>query len=275
MSDRQCSSYDNESAGFGDSAQNSYSYDASRAFVAGSFIWAGFDYIGEPTPYSSWPSKSSYYGAIDTAGFPKDVYHFYKSRWTTAPMAHILPYWNWSAGTTVTVFVYNNCDSVELFLNNTSQGSKTMSGSAQRLEWSVAWASGTLRADCKVGGSVVASDTMKTAGAAARVALSADRSTINADGRDLVFVTGDIVDASGVIVPSAGNSVTFSVSGPGQLVGVDNGNPIDTTSYKGTSKAAFSGKVLAIVRSTGAAGSITITPTSSGLSGDPLMVTVR
>ena len=130
MADRQCSSYDNESAGFGDSAQNSYSYDASRAFVAGSFIWAGFDYIGEPTPYSSWPSKSSYYGAIDTAGFPKDVYYFYKSRWTTAPMVHLLPHWNWTSGTIVTVYAYNNCDSVELFLNNTSQGSKSMSGGA-------------------------------------------------------------------------------------------------------------------------------------------------
>jgi beta-galactosidase len=119
--DRQCSSYDNEAAGFGETAQVSYNYESSRAFVAGSFIWAGFDYIGEPTPYSSYPSKSSYYGAIDTAGFPKDVYYFYKSRWTTTPMAHILPHWNWTAGTTVTVYVYNNCDSVELFLNDTDR----------------------------------------------------------------------------------------------------------------------------------------------------------
>src|SRR5262245_38131217 len=264
MADRQCSSYDNEATNFGDSAQNAYSYDASRAFVAGSFIWAGFDYIGEPTPYSSWPSHSSYYGAIDTAGFPKDVYYFHKSRWTTAPMVHILPHWNWTAGTTVTVFVYNNCDSVELFLNNASQGSKTM-GTALRLEWSVAWASGTLRADCKVGSSVVASDQVRTAGAASRVALSADRSTIAADGKDLVFITGDIQDGSGVIVPDAANSVSFAVSGPGQLVGVDNGNPQDTASYKGTSRKAFSGKVLAIVRSTGAAGTIMVTASSSGL----------
>src|SRR5262249_60602471 len=112
--DRQCSSYDNESTGFGNTAEFAYTYDNSRPFVAGSFIWAGFDYIGEPTPYSSYPSKSSYYGIVDTAGFPKDVYYFYKSRWTTAPMVHILPHWNWTAGTTVTVFVYNNCDSVEL-----------------------------------------------------------------------------------------------------------------------------------------------------------------
>jgi beta-galactosidase len=273
--DRQCSSYDNEATGFGDTAQNSYSYDTSRAFVAGSFIWSGFDYIGEPTPYSSWPSKSSYYGAIDTAGFPKDVYYFYKSRWTTAPMAHILPHWNWSAGTTVTVYVYNNCDSVELFLNNTSQGSKSMSGGALRAEWSVAWASGTLRADCKVGSSVVVSDQVATAGAAAKLALTADRTTINADGRDLTFVTGDVQDANGAFVPTASNSVSFSVSGPGQLVGVDNGNPIDTSLYKGPSRNAFSGKVLAIVRSTGTAGTITITASSSGLSASPVSVTAQ
>jgi beta-galactosidase len=275
MADRQCSSYDNEATNFGDSAQNSYIYDASRAFVAGSFIWAGFDYIGEPTPYSSWPSKSSYYGAIDTAGFPKDVYYFYKSRWTTAPMVHILPHWNWTAGTTVTVYVYNNCDSVELFLNDASQGSKSNTSTTLRGEWSVPWASGTLRADCKVGGSVVASDQMKTAGAAARVALSADRTTINADGRDLVFITGDVQDGSGVLVPDAANSVSFSVSGPGTIVGVDNGNPIDTSSYKATSRKAFSGKVLAIVRSTGTAGSIAISATSSGLTASPVTVTAQ
>ncbi|HLK91428.1 MAG TPA: DUF4982 domain-containing protein, partial [Polyangia bacterium] len=180
-------------------------------------------------------------------------------------MAHILPHWNWSAGTTVTVYVYNNCDSVELFLNNASQGSKSMSGGALRAEWSVPWSSGTLRADCKVGGSVVTSDQVTTAGAAAKLALAADRTSINADGRDLVFLTGNVQDGSGVFVPTASNAVTFTVSGPGQLVGVDNGNPIDTSSYKGTSRSAFSGKVLAIVRSTGTAGTITVTASAAGL----------
>jgi beta-galactosidase len=273
--DRQCSSYDNEAAGFGETAQVSYDYENSRAFVAGSFVWAGFDYIGEPTPYSSYPSKSSYYGAIDTAGFPKDVYYFYKSRWTTDPMVHILPHWNWTAGTTVTIFVYNNCDSVELFLNNATQGSKIAPASTLRLEWNVPWASGTVRAECTRGGSVVATDQVRTAGAAARVALSADRTTINADGKDLIFVTGDVQDANGAIVPNAESSVTFSVSGPGQLVGVDNGNPIDTSSYKGTSRKAFSGKVLAIVRSTGSPGSIVVSATSSGLTGGSVTVTAR
>ena len=273
--DRQASSYDNEANGFGDTAQNSYSYDASRAFVAGSFIWAGFDYIGEPTPYSSFPSKSSYYGAIDTAGFPKDVYYLYKSRWITDPVVHILPHWNWTAGTMVTIYVYNNCDSVELFLNNASQGSQTATASTLRLEWNVPWSSGTVRADCKRGGSVVATDQVRTAGAAARVLLTADRTTIDADGKDLVFVTGDIQDANGAIVPSASNAVSFAVSGPGQLVGVDNGNPVDTASYKGTSRNAFSGKVLAIVRSTGTAGSIAVSATSAGLTSGSVTVAAQ
>ena len=148
----------------------------------------------------------------------------------------------------VTVYAYNNCDSVELFLNDASQGSKAMSGGALRAEWNVMWASGTLRADCKVGGRVVATDQVKTAGSPSRVALSADRPAIAADGSDLSFLTGDIQDANGNPVPNAETSVSFTVSGPGQLVGVDNGNPVDTSSYKGTSRKAFSGKVLGIVR---------------------------
>jgi beta-galactosidase len=271
--DRQCSSYDNETTNFGNSAEGAYTLDNDRPFVAGSFVWSGFDYIGEPTPYSSYPSKSSYYGIVDTAGFAKDVYYFYKSRWTADPVVHVLPHWNWTAGTTVTVFVYNNCDAVELFLNNASQGSKTMAAGTLHLEWSVPWASGSLRADCRRGGNVVASDQVTTAGTAARVALSADRSVIDADGRDLVYVTGDIEDANRVFVPTGDSSVAFSVSGPGQIVGVDNGNPLDTAPYKGTNRKAFSGKVLAIVRSTGTAGNIVITASSAGLTSDPLTVT--
>jgi beta-galactosidase len=271
-SDRQCSSYDNETTGFGNTAEGAYAYDNSRPFVAGSFIWSGFDYIGEPTPYSAWPSKSSYFGIVDTAGFPKDIYYFYQSEWTTAPMVHLLPHWNWASGTTVTVYAYGNCDSVELFLNDKSQGAKTLTGGALHFEWSVPWASGTLRADCTKSGSVVASDTVKTAGAAAKVVLTADRSPIRADGKDLVFVTADVVDGSGVLVPTADNSIAFSVSGPGQLVGVDNGNAVDTSSYQGTSRKAFSGKALAIVRSTRTAGQVVITASSSGLTSDPVSV---
>ncbi|HSY24003.1 MAG TPA: glycoside hydrolase family 2 TIM barrel-domain containing protein [Polyangiaceae bacterium] len=270
--DRQCSSYDNEAAGFGNTAESAYSYDNDRPFVAGSFVWSGFDYIGEPTPYSAWPSKNSYYGIVDTAGFPKDIYYFYQSRWTTTPMVHLLPHWNWTSGTSVTVYAYGNCDSVELFLNGQSQGAKTLSGGALHFEWAVPWAQGTLRADCTTNGSVVASDTVQTAGAAAKVVLTADRNPVQADGKDLVFVTADIEDANGVRVPTAANAVAFSISGPGQLVGLDNGNSIDTTSYKGTSRNAFSGKALAIVRTTKTAGAIVVTASSAGLTSEPVTV---
>jgi beta-galactosidase len=180
-------------------------------------------------------------------------------------MVHVLPHWNWTAGTTVTVFVYTNCDSAELFLNGVSQGSKTFASGAVHLEWSVPWATGTLHADGKRGGVVVTSEDVKTAGTAAAVALSADRSTISADGRDLVFVTADVQDAAGILVPTAANPMSFSVSGPGEIVGVDNGNAIDTSTYKATTRNAFSGKALAIVRSTGATGPIVITASSTGL----------
>jgi beta-galactosidase len=262
--DTQCSSYDNSVVAWGSSAESSYKNDVNRGFVAGQFIWTGFDYIGEPTPYG-WPAKSSYFGIVDTAGFPKDIYYFYQSHWTTDPMVHILPHWNWSAGTTVTVFVYSNCDSVELFLNGVSQGSKTFAAGTLHLEWNVAWASGTVRAEGKRGGAVVASEEVKTAGAAAKVVLSADRSSISADGKDLAFVTADIQDADGLFVPTANNALSFSVTGPGEIVGLDNGNAIDTSSYKTTSRNTFSGKALAIVRSTGAAGQIAVAVGSSGL----------
>jgi beta-galactosidase len=263
-SDNQCSSYDNSVVSWGASAENAYKDDMNRNWILGQFIWTGFDYIGEPTPYS-WPAKSSYFGIFDTAGIPKDIAYFYQSHWTTAPMVHVLPHWNYSSGTTVPVWVYTNCDSVELFLNNVSQGSKGMTSSTMHLEWSVSWSSGTLRADCKRNGSVVASDTVKTAGSAAQLKLTPDRTTITADGRDLVYVTAEVQDSSGVVVPTASNGVTFAVSGPGKIVGVDNGNAIDTTSYKSLSRNAFSGKLMAIVQSTGTAGQITVTATSSGL----------
>jgi beta-galactosidase len=258
----QCPAYDVGSA----SAEGMYTLDVNRSWFAGQFEWTGFDYGGEPYPYRDrWPAKSSYFGVVDLAGFPKDVYYFYQSKLTSEPMVHILPHWNWTAGTTVTVWVYSNCDSVELFLNDKSQGVKNVTKTTMHLEWSLPWSSGTLRAEGKRGGSVVTTQEMTTAGAAAQVKLTADRTEIAADGRDLVFITADIQDGSGVFVPTATSSVTFAVSGAGKLVAVDNGNPIDTTSYVSPTRKAFSGKVLAIVQSTGTPGQITVTATSSGL----------
>jgi len=264
-STKQCTSYD---VGWGDgfNTEEMFLINTKRPFFFGQFDWTGFDYGGEATPYNGqWPSKSSYFGIVDTAGFPKDIYYFYQSKLTSVPMVHLLPHWNWSAGNTVWVWAYSNCESVELFLNDKSQGVKTVGATTTRLEWNVAWAAGSLRAEGKRGGTVVATHELKTAGDPAQIKLTTDRTEIRADGRDLAFFTADIQDAKGVFVPAASNSVAFAVSGPGKLVGVDNGNPADTTSYVSTKRNAFSGKVLVIVQSTGAPGTIVVTATSSGL----------
>ncbi len=275
-SDNQCSSYDNSVVSWGTSAEGSWSSVNTRPFIAGEFIWTGFDYIGEPTPYG-WPSKSSYFGAIDTAGFPKDIFYFYQSKWNAAgpTMVHIVPmdWTSWTAGQAVTVWAYTNADSVELFLNGTSLGSKNMSGTTAHLQWSVPFATGTLEAKATKGGAVVATDTVKTAGAAAKLALSPDRATIKADGGDLAYVEVDIVDAQGVVAPKANNTIAVSVTGPGTLVGLDAGDSTNHDSYKGTSHAAFSGKLMAIVRSTTTAGTITVTASSGSLTGSSAVVT--
>jgi beta-galactosidase len=277
-SDNQCSSYDNSVVSWGTSAEGSWSSVNTRAFIAGEFIWTGWDYIGEPTPYG-WPSKSSYFGAIDTAGFPKDIFYFYQSKWGAAgpTMVHIVPmdWTTWTPGSAVTVWVYTNADSVELFLNGTSLGSKTMSSTTAHLAWSVNFATGTLQAKATKGGSVVATDTVKTAGAAAKLALTPDRATITADGRDLSYVEIDIEDSQGVVVPSSGSSVSVAVSGPGTLVGLDAGDSTNHDSYKGTSHAAFHGKLMAIIQSTGTAGTVTVNATSGSLTAGSTTITTQ
>ena len=277
-SDNQCSSYDNSVVSWGTSAEGSWSSVNTRAFIAGEFIWTGFDYIGEPTPYE-WPSKSSYFGAIDTAGFPKDIFYFYQSKWGAAgpTMVHIVPmdWTSWTAGQSVTVWAYTNADSVELFLNGTSLGSKNMSGTTAHLQWSVPFATGTLQAKATKGGAVVATDTVKTAGAAAKLALSPDRATIKADGRDLAYVEVDIVDGQGVVAPKANNTIAVSVTGPGTLVGLDAGDSTNHDSYKGTSHAAFSGKLMAIIQSTTTAGTVTVNATSGSLTAGSTSITTQ
>jgi beta-galactosidase len=266
----QCSSYDDFAAGWGQTAETSWKNVNTRAWIAGEFIWTGFDYIGEPTPYQ-WPSKSSYFGAIDTADFPKDVFYFYQSKWNaTGPtMVHIVPmnWTNWTNGQSVKVMVYTNAESAELFLNGQSLGSKMMNASTGHLEWSVPFAAGTLEARASKGGTVVTSDKVQTAGQPAALTLKADRDSVAADGRDLAFVEVDVVDDKGIIVPHASNKIDFAIDGPGTIVGVDNGDATSHESYRGKSRSAFSGKALAIVQSTTTAGKITLKVTSGSLTG--------
>jgi beta-galactosidase len=280
-SDNQCSSYDNSVVAWGTSAEGSWQSINSRAFMAGEFIWTGFDYIGEPTPYG-WPSKSSYFGAIDTAGFPKDIFYFYQSRWNYSgpTMVHIAPmdWTSWTAGQSVPIYVYSNADSVELFLNGASLGSQNVVAVASQaksghLQWSVPFSPGTLEAKATKNGTVVTTDTVQTAGAPAAVLLKVDRASITADGLDLAYVEADIVDSKGVLVPQASNEVSFTITGPGKIVGVDNGNPISHEAYQGTTRAAFSGKALAIIQSTTTPGMLTVEASSgSGLSAGSVMI---
>lgn len=270
----QLSSYDNSIVDWGSSAEDSWRDVNTRDFVAGEFIWTGFDYIGEPTPYgwpreTSWPVKSAYFGIVDTAGFPKDIYYFYQSKWTDEKMVHLLPHWNWDAGDTIEVWAYTNADSVELFLNDETLGELAYPDDPlepQHLAWEVTFAPGTLRAEAIVDGEVVATDEITTARDAAKIGLKADRETIDADGLDLIYVEADILDKNDVFVPTANILVTFEVTGPGVIIGVDNGNAAASDeAYKDTKRRAFNGKCLAIVQSTGEAGDIEITATADGL----------
>lgn len=273
----QCSSYDDFAAGWGHTAEVSWRNVNTRDFIAGEFIWTGFDYIGEPTPYE-WPAKSSYFGIIDTANFPKDIFYFYQSRWNYdgPTMAHIVPmdWTSWTPGQNVRVMVYSNADSVELFLNGSSLGSRNVDPSEAYVEWSVPFETGTLEARATKGATVV-SDQVQTADAAAALTLQVDRDSIVADGRDLAFVTVNVVDGQGVLVPQANNSIDFAVYGPGEIAGVDNGNAISHESYKGTSRSAFSGKALAIVQATSTPGQITLSAASNGLAGDSIVITAE
>ena len=262
--------------------------------ILGEFVWTGFDYLGEPTPYfrhrtdtEDWPARSSYFGIVDLAGFPKDRFYLYQSHWTTKPMVHVLPHWNWAGreGQPIPVMVYTNADTVELFLNGKSLGKKARFSepvelpvgksvnsdlkmmSKYRLEWQVPYAPGVLKVVAyDKNGKQVATDERVTAGPPAKIELVPDRSTIRDDGDDLSFVTVKIEDKDGNLCPLADNLVRFKLSGPGTIAGVDNGNAATFEPFQADYRKAFSGMALVIVRSEeGKAGEIRIDATSDGL----------
>jgi beta-galactosidase len=233
-------------------------------FISGQYIWTGFDYLGEPTPYP-WPARSSYFGIEDLAGFPKDAYYMYQSEWTHKPVLHIFPHWNWKEGQAVDVWAYSNCEEVELFLNGLSLGTKKKLADDLHVMWRLNYSPGTLKAVGRTGGKVILTQEIKTAGKPAKIVLEADRSTFNADGKDLSFVTVKVLDAQGTLVPNADNLIHFKVSGEGKIVGVDNGSQTDLSSLKSNDKKAFNGKCLAVVQSNEKAGTITLLATSDAL----------
>jgi beta-galactosidase len=239
------------------------------------YIWTGFDYIGEPTPYE-WPSISSYFGIVDLAGFPKDVYYMYQSEWTDKTVLHIFPHWNWKAGQTVDVWAYyNKADEVELFLNGKSVGIRSKKGDDLHVMWKIPFQPGTLKAISRKNGKTVVETEIKTAGNPSNLKLTADRSTIKADGNDLSFVTVDILDAKGTLAPNANNEINFSLKGNGKIVGVCSGDPVSHESYKGSKHTALNGKCLVIVQSDTKTGRLELTAKANGLKPATIVITAE
>jgi len=268
--------YDNISAPWGFTHEETLKIYKKYAFLSGQFVWTGFDYIGEPWPYQ-WPSRSSYFGIVDLAGFPKDVYYLYQGEWTNKTVLHILPHWNWEPGKVVDVWAYySNADEVELFLNGKSLGTKSKQGDSLHIAWKVKYEPGTLKAVSRKNGKVVKTTEVKTAGPPARIELTADRSIIRSNDHDLSYITVKIVDKNGIIVPNADNDVKFKLSGADSfLAGVDNGSQTSMESFKADHRKAFNGLALAIIGAKNKPGTVTITATANGLTSASLPITIK
>lgn len=272
--DLTCSAYDNCSAPWGTTHRDSWRLIRDNAYLTGMYIWTGFDYLGEPTPYW-WPARSSYFGIIDLAGFPKDVYWFYQSEWTDRDVLHIFPHWNWNPGQAVDVWAFTNCDEVELFLNGNSLGRQKKGKDDFNLVWRVQFEEGTLLAVGYRDGSEIMRSEVLTAGAPAALTLSPDRAEIKADGSDLSFITVTVSDRDGNTVPHAANLVTFSVEGPGTIAGVDNGSPTSMEPFSADYRKAYNGKCLVVLKAGKEKGEIRITASSEGLPDAAVVVKVR
>lgn len=261
----QLPSYDNCRVPWGALAEDAWVAVRDRIWLAGTFVWTGFDYLGEPTPYG-WPARSSYFGIVDLAGFPKDVYWMYKSEWTDDTVLHLFPHWNWKEGDKVDIWAYfNNADEVELFVNGKSYGRDHKDGAKLHARWlQVPFEAGVIEAVSYKDGKEVARTSNRTTGKPESLKLTADRSVIDADGYDLSYITVEAVDADGLVVPDADIMLSFKVDGNGELFGVDNGNATDTLSLKGNRKQMFAGKALAVIRSLkDCPGTATLTVSSS------------
>ncbi len=267
------SAYDNVSVPWGSTHEETWKIMKKYKFLSGQFIWTGFDYIGEPTPYP-WPARSSYFGVIDMAGFPKDVYYMYQGEWTNKSVLHLLPHWNWKQGDTVDVWAYySNATEVELFLNGKSKGIKKKQGDDLHVVWRLPYEPGTLKAISRKNGKTVLTAEVSTAAEAYKIEMVPDRKTITADGNDLSFVTVRILDKDGNLVPDANNLVQFEVSGEGTITAVDNGSQISMEKFQDNKRKAFNGMCLAILRSAeNKQGLIHLKATAAGL--QPAEITV-
>jgi beta-galactosidase len=265
---QQVSSYDLYHADWSYVPDAEFRSQDMYGFVGGEFVWTGFDYLGEPSPFDS--SRSSYSGIVDLAGFKKDRFYLYQAYWRPDhPMVHILPHWTWPerTGQITPVHVYTSGDEAELFLNGTSLGRKAKQQYEYRLRWDdVVYELGELGVVAYEDGEEWATATVLTVGDPSQLVLSPDRAEIAADGRDLSFVTLIVADSDDRMVPRAMNPIGFQVSGPGEIVATDNGDPTDRTVFSSSTRNAFNGMALAIVRALpGQTGEIILTATSQGL----------
>ena len=264
----QVSSYELYAVDFGSSADKVFASLEKHPFSAGEFVWTGFDYLGEPSPY--YQNRSSYNGIVDLAGFKKDRFYLYQAHWRPdLPMAHILPHWNWPerVGKITPVHVFTSGDEAELFLNVKSLGRKKKGQYEYRLRWNdVIYEPGELKVVAYKNGKKWAENILKTTDKPAKLEAIADRDKILADGKDLAFITVRVADKAGLTVPNANNMIKFEIEGPGEIVATDNGDPTNFTPFSSHEREAFNGLVLVIIRSKkNNSGLITVTATSSGL----------
>jgi beta-galactosidase len=255
---------------WGQTPEQWWTFYGTREWLAGGFAWTGFDYRGEPTPYG-WPSISSQFGIVDTCGFPKDYFYYYKAWWRKEPSLHVFPHWNWHGkeGQDISVWVYTNLDEVELLLNGKSLGSKKVPHLGH-VEWKVAYAPGVIEARGLRGGQTVLVEKRETTGPAQKIRLTADRRQITADGQDLAIITVEALDDHGRLVPTADNKLAFRISGKGQLIGVGNGNPNCLESDKEPKRSLFNGLAQVIIQATDDAGQVLIEAVEDGATTQPL-----
>lgn len=260
-----CSSYENCHVPWGNTHEETLKLVRDNDFVSGQFVWTGFDYIGEPTPYG-WPARSSFFGIVDLAGFPKDVYHLYRSEWTDEPVLHLFPHWNWTEGQEIDMWCYyNGADEVELFVNGRSQGVKSKTEDCLHTVWRTVYEPGYVEVVARKDGKQVASQTIRTAGEPAQIRLSARKYGDGVADDALAFVTVEILDAQGNLCPHADNLVQFEVSSGAEIVGTDNGNPVSMERFKSDRRKAFNGKCLVVLEAA-EKGRTRLTATSEGLS---------
>ena len=269
-----CSSYDNSCAYWGSTHEQTWDIVKHTPYCSGQFIWTGFDYIGEPTPFN-FPARSSYFGIVDLAGFPKDVYYLYQSEWTNKLVLHVFPHWNWIEGQAIDLWCYyNQADEVELFINGKSQGVRKKSNEHEyHVAWHVTYEPGEVRVVARKNGKQVNEKTIRTAGAPHHIRLTPNHNVLKANGRSLSFVTVEVVDKEGNLCPWADQNIQFSLTGEGKIAGVDNGSPFSLERFQANSRHAFFGKCMVVVQA-GKAPSV-IKLTAKGVDLQPQTIEIK